>query len=206
MIFLAQFIFAILGHSSDAIEIHEIFGDPQIKLIKAISRREIKANVGDFLLPGDEIETGVKQIVALTAADGSKWKIAPNTRFKIQDKSKIDGSPRLLSLIRGSMWGQAVGDEKRDGFKLKIQLKGAALGVRGTEYLIETRDEFSAVDVLKGEVLWGKDVSFRKGSYVIVKAGNRAELAIPFKGKRPKRTVKSKSTEILLRHYGLDEK
>jgi hypothetical protein len=206
MIFWAILFVSFSAEASDALEIREIVGGSQVKWIKAISRREVNAKIGDLLLPGDEIETLSKQVVSLSAEDGSKWKIAPNTRFKIQEKSKIGGSPRLLSLIRGSMWGSAAGEEKRDGFQLKIQLTTAALGVRGTEYLIESNVGYSAVDVLKGEVMWGKDISFRKGTYVIVKAGKRAEVSGSLKGKLPQKAIPSKKTDILLKHYGLDEK
>jgi ferric-dicitrate binding protein FerR (iron transport regulator) len=193
--------------ASDAIEIVEIFGDPQVTLIKSISRREISVSLKHALLPGDEIETKERQVVTLAAADGSKWKIAPKTRLKIQEKSKSLGMPRLLSLIRGSMWGLAEGEPGKDGYKLKIQLKTASMGVRGTEYLIETTDEFSALDVLKGQVVWGRDLQLRPGSTVTVKAGQRAELRKNGKGKRPGKPIKSKrSIAEMLEHYGLDQK
>ncbi len=184
----------------------EIIGDQQVTLIKAISRREIPVRVHHTILPGDEIETKERQVVTLSSTDGSKWKIAPNSRLKIQEKSKSAGMPRLLSLVRGSMWGLAEGEPAKDGYKIKIQLKTAALGIRGTEYLIETTEEFSAVDVLKGQVVWGRDFQLRPGSFITVKAGQRAEIPLNLQGKRLAKPTKSKSVAELLKHYGLDQK
>lgn len=199
-----------LANSADQITVANIFGNRDLHVVRDGKVEKEKVRRGAVLAAGDEVGTDATQIVTLESEDGSKWKVAPSTRLKLE-KSSGDSGIRLLSLLRGAMWGLAPAAGEKDKLKLKIRTTNAAMGVRGTEYLIEDRPDFSAIDVLKGEVWWGSSPDFPEGSFILVKAGQRSILKKPKSGASVSDLQElltapvpsKKSLRSLQEHYGL---
>jgi hypothetical protein len=171
------------GHAgpalSDRIQITEVVGPRDVKVMRAASGREEFLHVGENLFAGDALEVAPRQVVGLLAYDGSRWKLAPGTRFKAEARKSDPATQSywLLRLERGAMWGQVPKDEARKGgFRLKVRTRQAALGIRGTEYFLEGGESRSEVDVLEGTAWWGRSDAFAPGSYKEVSAGRHAEL------------------------------
>ncbi len=181
--YLFFFSWAINGNSapssSDRVEILEVSGPRELKVIRGAGAREQLLKEGEMLFVGDELFTAKDQIASLIAYDGTKWKIAPSTRLKLEARKpeKQNFFYWVLQITSGSMWGKVPkGADGKDAFRLKVHTKSAALGIRGTEYLIRGGDELSNVDVLEGTVWWGTSLGFDVGTYKTVTAGQHAEV------------------------------
>lgn len=167
--------------ASDRIQITKVSGPQEVKVIRGAGAKEEILGEGGNLFMGDEVQTAKQQIVALSAFDGTQWKIAPNTRLKLEARKpqKSNFFFWVLQIAQGSMWGEVPksGDPLKEGeFRLKVHTKTAALGIRGTEYLTESDGNRSSLDVLEGMVLFGPSLDFGPGSYQEVKAGQHAEI------------------------------
>lgn len=176
MIFL---FFAFLAFAaptaSDRIQIKEVFGAKEVRVL--INNKENIRYVGDELFLGNVIETKPKQIVLLESFDKSQWKVAPETTLKLEKRlaEKKTLSYWVFGLVKGYLWGKVTPNTDKEGYRLKIKTKSAAIGIRGTEYLLAGNDN-SELDVLEGTVWWGKSENFEPNSYVEVKAGEHAEM------------------------------
>lgn len=176
--------FAVAAPSaSDRIEIREVFGPKEVKVL--INNKEKILYVGDEVFLGNTIETKAKQIVQLEAFDKSQWKVAPETTLKLEKRlaEKKTLSYWVFGLVKGYLWGKVTPHPDKEGFRQKIITKSAAMGIRGTEYLL-AGDQNSEVDVLEGKVWWGSSDGFEEGTYQEVKAGEHAE-AIAREIKKP---------------------
>lgn len=163
--------------TSDRLEINDVVGPPTVKVIRAgRAAKEENVRKGEILFVGDQVEVAPRQIVGLAAYDRSLWKLAPGTRFKVEARKpdRQNFSYWSFRVITGAMWGKVTKIENgKDGFRLKVHTPSAAMGVRGTEYLMNG----SGVDVLEGKVWWGKSAGFEPGSYREVTAGQHAEIS-----------------------------
>ena len=178
------FIYIIMGNiawalpsTSDRISIDNVVGPSAVKIIRRTGKEEQKS-VGDELFLGDTIETTAKQIVSLQSYDGSVWKIAPETSIKLESRQPESNnfSYWIFSMVKGSLWGKVNPGSDKESYKVKIKTKTAAIGIRGTEYLMQGNDAEAEVDVLEGKVWWGPSEKFEPGSFIEVKAGEHAEL------------------------------
>ncbi|MGZ3653631.1 MAG: FecR domain-containing protein [Bdellovibrionota bacterium] len=166
---------------SDRIQISEVVGPKDVKVVRAVGGKEVTLHNGEDLFVGDTLSVAPKQIVGITAYDGSQWKLAPGTVFKAEARKadKATQSFWAFQLIKGSMWGKVKKEaEPKDGFRLKVRTKTAALGIRGTEYLLEGDDTRSGMDVLEGTVWWGNDPAFAPGTYQEITAGHHGEVGV----------------------------
>jgi hypothetical protein len=178
MQFLLFSAFAFAGPElSDRLQITDVVGPSEVKVVHQAGHREEMLRRGANLFVGDEVDVAPKQIIGLTARDDAQYKLAPGTHFLVEARKpdKQTQSYWSFQLLRGAMWGQ-VAKKNQDGFRLKVRTKSAALGIRGTEYLVSGDETNSAVDVLEGTVWWGKDAAFAAGTYREVSAGRRGEL------------------------------
>jgi|GEM_PF-6264153 len=192
-----------LPELSDRIRVEKVHGPKDVQVIRAAGGKEENVNAGDMLFVGDTVITVPGQIVQLSAFDKSSWAIAPGTRLKLESR-KPDAKSLFywtFNLVKGAMWGEVPKAENaKDGFRLKVKTKHAAMGIRGTEYLLGGDEKLSTLDVLDGTVWWGKSADFAEGSYKEVKAGQHAEM-----GPDGNVTVHSSSgdKEALAKHYGV---
>jgi hypothetical protein len=187
---------------SDRIQVTEVLGPIDVH-VKRNKTDEI-VHVGDDLLTGDEVTVAARQVVSLAAFDGSKWKLAPNTRFiaEARKPDKLNQAYWQFQISNGAMWGKVPkNSEEKEGFRLKVRTKSAALGIRGTEYLIDGDDKRSGVDVLEGSVWWGTDPYFAPGTYKVVNAGSHGEISAD--GKVNVSETKGNPAK-LLKDYGIE--
>jgi hypothetical protein len=100
------------------------------------------------------------------------------------------------------MWGKVKKEaDVKEGFRLKVRTKMAALGIRGTEYLLEGDETHSGIDVLEGTVWWGTDPNFTPGSFKAISAGSHGEIGA---GGQVTVTETKGDSAKLLHAYGLD--
>lgn len=180
---LALFLFAGLSAAAespnDLIKITEVSGPRQVKVIRVAGAREQFLEPGETVAVGDELVTVKAQVVTLLAFDGSQWKVAPESRLKIEAHKPEQQSLFFWTfrILKGAMWGQVPKkEEAANAFRLKVATPNAALGIRGTEYLMDGDDKRSGIDVLEGVVWWGKSLGFKPGTYREVKAGEHGEI------------------------------
>jgi hypothetical protein len=184
MQFLAPLIFASCAAVaapalSDRVEIQELTGPKELRVIRGAGAREQSLAVGEILFVGDEVITAKGQIATLGAYDGLKWKVAPETRLKLEARKPEKQSffYWVVRIASGSVWGQVPkSKDDKDSFRLKVVTKSAALGIRGTEYLLDGDEQRSRIDVLEGTVWWGPSPDFPPGSFRKISAGQHAEL------------------------------
>ena len=192
--------------TSDRIQVTKVLGPPEVHLKRKISGKlsdEI-VHVGDDLLAGDEVTVADRQVVTLAAFDGSQWKLAPNTRFTAEARKpdKVNLAYWSFEISKGAMWGKVTKNPvEKDGFRLKVRTKTAALGIRGTEYLIDGDEKRSGVDVLEGSVWWGTDPNFAPGTYKVIAAGSHGEVG---PGGRILITETKGDAAKLVKDYGIE--
>jgi ferric-dicitrate binding protein FerR (iron transport regulator) len=189
--------------TSDRLRISEVKGPQDVAVVRAVGRRKESVQAGDDLQVGDEVDTVKGQVVTLDAYDGSKWKVGSEAQFRVESRKpeKQNYFYWTFSLIRGAMWGKVEkASEGESGFRLKTRTKTAAMGVRGTEYLVGSDADHSEIDVLEGKVWWGPSIGFEDGSYKEIPAGEHAELWA--NGKMETRKSDG-DAGALQRHYGL---
>lgn len=107
---------------------------------------------------GDTVVTGKSAWVELRLCDGSAIKVGEKTKFKFEDSAKESDSFTgwAFSLLKGSLLAAIQGEEKSDKVKLRVRTPTASIGVRGTEFMVESDDaEGTSLHTLEGEVLMG---------------------------------------------------
>jgi ferric-dicitrate binding protein FerR (iron transport regulator) len=171
--------FAAPPAASDRLTIKETAGPRDVKVLRQGSeaKSELVQPQGEVFV-GDVVVSGERQVVTLEAFDGSVWKIAPSSRLKVEARvpQKKNFFHWTFGLHRGSMWGAVKSRPEADGFRLKVKTRNAAMGIRGTEYLIESKEDKTELDVLEGIVWFGNASGFEPGTYVEVRAGQHAEI------------------------------
>ncbi len=164
---------------SNRITVEKVHGPREVAVTRAVGNKTESVGTGAELFEGDTVSTAGGQIVELAAYDGSAWKIAPDSRLKLESR-KPDKKTIFywtMQLAAGSMWGAVPkGPGDGDSFRLKVKSKTSAMGIRGTEYLYGGDEKLSTLDVLEGTVWFGKDAAFAEGTYKEVHAGQHAEM------------------------------
>ena len=91
---------------SNQIRIVEVAGAvKEVKVIRAVGKKEAPLRSGEILFVGDEVQVAPRQVVVLQAYDGSQWKLAPETQFRIESRKP---DPKTFAywtfqLTKGSM-------------------------------------------------------------------------------------------------------
>ena len=119
--------------------------------------REVPLQRGLSLHEGDVIVTEAGAHVHVRFADGALLSVRPNSRLSIERYSYRPGQPaenavkfRLESGTARSITGKA-GEEAKDRFRLNTPV--AAIGVRGTDFVVATDAASSAVAVNSGAIV-----------------------------------------------------
>lgn len=99
------------------------------------------AKAGDKVQVGDVLRTGAEGIVGLTLADDTRLVVGPNSELVVSafnfDSTTNDGN-LLASLWRGTLNVITGLIGKKDPEKVKVQTRTVVLGVRGTEFIVDT--------------------------------------------------------------------
>src|SRR3990167_6697828 len=112
---------------------------------------------GAAIRVGDRIETGTGGNVHVRFVDGGRVSVRPISRLQIESYAHSSDRPALSAIkfrldegvvrsITGS-WGEAA----RDRFRLNTPM--AAIGVKGTDFIVQSGSESTLVSVYSGAVL-----------------------------------------------------
>ncbi len=120
---------------------------------------------GKPLALGDLLSTGSDAWVDLRLCDGSVLRIGENSRFYFEGVT--GDSEDLLSwafrLVQGSVYAAVTGTNSGQRVKLRVRTVSAALGVRGTEFVVDTdAEKATTLHTFGGEVLMGGAGDFDK--------------------------------------------
>lgn len=117
----------------------------------------VPAEKGAAIRVGDRIETGTGGHVHVRFVDGGRVSVRPISRLQIESYAHSSDRPALSAIkfrldegvvrsITGS-WGEAA----RDRFRLNTPM--AAIGVKGTDFIVQSGAESTLVSVYSGAVL-----------------------------------------------------
>jgi len=120
---------------------------------------------GGSVQPGDLVHTAPGSWCDLRLCDGSGLRVGEDSRFYYQGADNVRESfvSWAFELARGSLRAAVVGNGKSESVKVRVRTRSAALGVRGTELVIEAEEGGrveTALHTLEGEVLMGAREDF----------------------------------------------
>ncbi len=102
----------------------------------------------DILSLGQEVSTGDDGIIELEMWDGAVMRMAPNSTVKITDDFC---DKRNIFQRQGNLWYKLK--KLLGGGKFEVSDERIAMGVRGTEFTVETRDEKTTLRVYESSVV-----------------------------------------------------
>lgn len=138
------------------------------------NRRQLSK--GSPINVGDAINTTAGARAQLRFVDGGYVSLQPDTQFRVDQfnfKNKDDGTEKgFFSLLKGSLRAitGSIGHTNRDSYK--VVTPSATIGIRGTGYKAEVRDDGLLVSVGEGAIL----LSNNAGA-IVVSNGNAAFVA-----------------------------
>lgn len=118
--------------------------------------KKVKLKNGLKLKGPLEVFSGKKSFAIIKTQNQDKITLGPNSKIFITQKSKND--PSLVSLVKGKIRAQ-VRPKKSKKHKLYLKTKSAALGVRGTDFILtyNEKNHITSNITLKGEVDFYKE-------------------------------------------------
>jgi hypothetical protein len=130
---------AVNADNSQVAQIKTVAG--QAEIVRSGAR--IVARVGDLLYERDTIETGPDGSIGITFIDNTVMSSGPDSQIVLEDykfnSSNFKGS-MLADLNRGTV-SMISGDIARSSpGAMKVKTPTAILGVRGTRFVIEVKD------------------------------------------------------------------
>lgn len=140
------------------------------------SRRTLSK--GSEISAGDSINTAAGARAQVRFIDGGYISLQPNTLFRIDEfnyKNKTDGEEKgFFSLLKGGLRAitGAIGHINRNTYK--VSTPSATIGIRGTGYKAELRDDGLFVSVGEGAISLTNNVGI-----LVVTAGGAAFVANP---------------------------
>ena len=165
---------------SSTYRISHVRGKPQItSLGKGKSRLAL---VGELIFVGEILTTHQKEEVEMVAEDTSTILITENSVVRLaQDPNAIQS----ISLDSGKLAGEsaklkipASGHDSAVKYRFLVRTKGAVMGVRGTQFVVESEGENGHSDfhIVDGVVDVAKDMdSLLTHNFVVVSAGHFVE-------------------------------
>lgn len=126
---------------------------------------------GDLLWAGDFLETGSSGRVDVQLSASMAFRISENTRLGI-DKLLLSEKGELqdeLKLFQGGIYAKIGKGEKNSLFRVSTPTLVAS--VRGTEFYLETKKDYSQISVTKGKV----EVATKEGEKREVFEGEKIE-------------------------------
>lgn len=155
---LVAFLIAGLPFSAFAEEfagtVSFVIGEANVKADKGASHAVSK---GDKILAGEVIETGANGHVHLKMIDGAFVSIRPQSRFRIEEYhyDSVDPKKSRIKFVLDqgtarSITGKA-GEASKESYRLNTPL--AAIGIRGTDFVVQTQKEVTRVLVQSGAIV-----------------------------------------------------
>lgn len=143
VLFLLSATFIILPTKLIASEGQEVAkaitvrGDVQVKLENG---ETFGLEEGSWLPEGASVITANRSFAKLLFSDRSQMNVAPNSEMMIEQFNQDD--PGMINLVRGRIRSKVTRnyldtEEESEDSKLFIKTRNAAMGVRGTDFLVE---------------------------------------------------------------------
>jgi len=167
-------------------------------LIRKNSRIEESAGVGGKVYVGDTVVTNESSTVQLMTADGSMVKVGFDSRFLFEDISLLERAVTWsFQLIKGQLRALVV--KKPDNqVRFKVKTPTAAMGIRGTEFVLVYSEEAASsyLYTIEGLIEYGPIGCEKSKSCVDVRAG---ESSLVKKGGPATRPVHFNLKDLLAR-------
>ena len=148
-----------LGGKADAVS-SGVSGE--VKISRNGKFADLYGSDGDFLEPGDKIQTGADGKIDLVMKDGHKIHLEPHSTLTFEKENVSFLQVGELAAMRELI--------KVTNFKKKFEVRtpSAICGIRGTEYSIQTSPEGTKVEVHEGTVeVW----DLKKIQSIVLEAG-----------------------------------
>jgi len=110
-------------------------------------RKQVKT--GDYIKAGDEIVTGSDGFLKILLSDGSVIAVDKNSRFT-PDNNICDLLKDNISKMIGRVWTKIK--KLVGGAKYEVSTERMAMGVRGTEFSVESNEKMDVLKVYEGTV------------------------------------------------------
>lgn len=147
-----------LGGKANAVA-SGVTGD--VKISRNGKFADLYGSDGDFLVPGDKIQTGADGRIDLVMKDGHKIHMEPHSTLTFE-------KDEVSFLAEGEMASMKKWIKEKMRKKFEVRTPAAICGVRGTEYSIHSARDGTAIEVHEGSVeVWDS----KKTQSVIVEAG-----------------------------------
>ncbi len=133
------FALCLFCHSAQANTVHGVLrvvkGD--VRVIQGIDGKEIKAKIGQKVLPHDMVVAGKDSRAKIVMIDNNEINVAPETKVQIEKyelKPQEEKKNVLIKLLYGKV--RAKVNQKYDGENsFQVKTPSAVAGVRGTDFL-----------------------------------------------------------------------
>lgn len=129
-------------------------------IVISAAGEKAELEIDQLIGKGDSIATGKDAWVDLRLCDGSGLRVGERSKTTFEEAlSRNEGGlvAWAFDLLKGSLLATIQGDEKSEQVKMRIRTPSAAVGVRGTEFLVDAEDGGdTVVHTMEGEVLLGK--------------------------------------------------
>lgn len=135
-------LFSSAAAQAEYARVEEIKGTATITI--AETTRALKLR--DDVPLGAVIITAARSLVRLNISDGSSLLIAPNSRFEIEPISP--GGPDVWNLAFGRIRALIIKEHKTGKEKLIVKTPTAALGIRGTEFVLDNNKASNNVSLV----------------------------------------------------------
>jgi hypothetical protein len=152
--FLTILLFAQGAFAGLVAEVSMLRGEATAKMP---DQTVINLQVKNVIPNGATISTKEKSFVRLTFHDKSQINIGPKSEMLINDFEK--GKVGLVSIIQGQIRAEvSKGPKEAEKSKLIIKTKSAAMGIRGTDFLVSFNPENknTAIITFEGNVAFAK--------------------------------------------------
>jgi len=148
----------------------EMAGD--VRLLRADNYLQVERGVE--VHPQDIIETGANGTAQIDLKDGSVLRLGPGSRLALSDY-KLDKDRNVISATVDVLTGWlrfAVSKLRKDDSKYRINAPSLTIGIRGTEGVVEARDQQGGVHLVSGRIeVGGQDAQGKPIPPVQVNAG-----------------------------------
>lgn len=111
------------------------------EVLAQIDGESLQLNEGDWVPEGASITTGQRSFVKFIFSDRTQMNVAPNSEIIIEHFSQDQEEPGMINLARGRIRSQVTRNymENQEGdknSKLFIKTENAAMGIRGTDFVV----------------------------------------------------------------------
>lgn len=162
-------------------KIVSLYNSKSVIIIDPTEKQRRNASVEDVVYEGDKIVTKKEQAVTLLLNEKTEITIGPSTSFLVEEYNPSERHSTILSLAYGIIRA-LVKKTYEPGETFAVKTSSAAMGVRGTDFIVETnsKTKLTSVHTLEGEVIMGVDISSLRNANKSVKvpAGTTSMLKI----------------------------